>query len=738
MTMFLQGLMALIKAHMLEIVRSKTAIFWMLAFPCGFLLLNGYVMARGDARVAGYMMPGLLTITLMSSGLFGVALPMVQQREIGLLRRLHVTPVSAAAVALSHGVTAVISGTAVLALLMGLATLLFRIEMAGSWVTLFVVFLCGASALIPLGLLVGSTARDVRTAPAIANLLFFPLMFLSGSAFPLAMMPDGIKRFARVLPTTYLVDAYSSVIVRGEGLVAIGGTLLTLLAVGVVGMVLTSSLFRWEGTEPISRKALAAIAVSFAVVLGTAALAAPAFRIDELPGNRVIQAGTAKGVTRILRGATVLDGLGGRIDNARVVIRDQRIVEVTVDDSTRADSTAGDSVVVENLVGRFIIPGLIDSHVHWGGSAGFGDTPEERSDLRMEHDFGAALSAGVTSVVSLTDDMASMRSLAEAVAAAKERAPRTFFSGPSITARGGHPAKMFEFMPGMAEQLTRQVSTEEEAVAAVAELDRGDVDIVKLVLEPGFPGSPMPRLDEKVFRAAVAEAKRRKMLTTVHIGTDADARLAIDAGVDGLEHAARGLTQETLALMASKRITFTPTNVVLDLAWKERAISGGDDLATRLALPSMRKSLLAPEGIFQKNFTTDAMRANMARATAGSVQQTALAVRAGVPILAGSDAGNPATFAGVALIRELELLAEAGMTLRDILIAVTSRPADRLRQSRLGRVASGAVADLVVLDQDPTLDVAAYRTVRSVYLGGRKLDMAKLLTTSPGTWQFGK
>ena len=100
-----------------------------------------------------------------------------------------------------------------------------------------------------MGLLVGSTARDIRTAPAIANLLFFPLMFLSGSAIPFAFLPDGVKRFARFLPTTYLVDTYSSVIVRGEGLFAILGSLAVLSAVGGVGVVLASMLFR--GKEPI-------------------------------------------------------------------------------------------------------------------------------------------------------------------------------------------------------------------------------------------------------------------------------------------------------------------------------------------------------------------------------------------------------------------------------------------------------------------------------------------------------
>ncbi len=108
-----------------------------------------------------------------------------------------------------------------------------------------------------------------------------------------------------------------------------------------------------------------------------------------------------------------------------------------------------------------------------------------------------------------------------------------------------------------------------------------------------------------------------------------------------------------------------------------------------------------------------------------------------MPILAGSDAGNPVTFHGVSLIRELELLAQAGMPLGDVLKSATSRAADRLGQSTLGRVSTGAIADLVVLDADPSEQVSAYRGVVSVYLGGRKLDVAHLTDTSPGPWRPG-
>ena len=263
----------------------------MTAFPLGFLLLFGFVMARGDARVMAFMMPGLLTTTLMSGSLFGVAMPLVQQREIGLLRRLRVTPAHAASIAIAHGVTAIMTGLISLVVLMILGRLLFGMQMAGSWVTLVGVYLCGACALVPMGLLVGSTARDMRTAPAIANLLFFPLMFLSGRRMPFAMLPEGVKRFARLLPTTYLNEAYSGVIVRGEGLWPLAGSLAVLLVIGAVGIVLTSMLFRWEGTEPIPRRSLALIAIAFSLTLGVSALAAPAFRMGDMPGTRRVEAG---------------------------------------------------------------------------------------------------------------------------------------------------------------------------------------------------------------------------------------------------------------------------------------------------------------------------------------------------------------------------------------------------------------------------------------------------------------
>lgn len=729
-----RSIFALIRAQLTEIRRSKTALFWMTAFPLGFLLLFGFVMARGDARVMAFMMPGLLTTTLMSGALFGVALPLVQQREIGLLRRLRVTPVPAASIAIAHGVVAIMTGMISLVVLMVLGRMLFGMQMAGSWPTLIGVYLCGACALVPMGLLVGSTARDIRTAPAIANLLFFPMMFLSGSAMPFAVLPEGVQRFARLLPTTYLNETYSGVIVRGEGLLTLAGSLAVLLAIGAVGIVLTSMLFRWEGTEPIPRRSLAIIAMAFALTLGVSALAAPAFKMSEMPGARRIEPGPAAGKVVVLRGATVLDGLGGRIVNARIVIRGNRVAEVSLDDDRQP---LPEGATVENLQGKYLIPGLFDSHVHWGGSGGIGGSPIEQTEDRLAHDLTATLAAGVTSVVSLTDNLKEMRALSNEVAAGRLASPRTFYSGPSVTAKGGHPSEMFSFLPGLAELLTRQVESPEAARAVIAELDRERVDIVKLVLEPGFESRPLPRLRDDVFLAAMAEAKSRRMRTTVHVGTDADVRLAIEAGANGIEHTARGLTDDTISLMAAKKITFTPTLVVLDWAWKRDVLHGADADARRLAMPSIMQSLIDPKSPLAPMLGEGEMAKMMAGAFAGSLQQTSKAIRAGVPVVAGSDAGNPVTFHGISLVRELELLARAGMPLTDVLKSATSRAADRLGQASLGRISANAIADLVVLDADPTEQIGAYRKVAGVYLGGRKLDQATLTTGAPGSWRRG-
>ena len=730
--MAIHSYLALVRAHLLAFFRSKQALFWSLAFPLGFLFLFGGIMARGNPRAATFMLPGLLTTMIISGSLFGIAMPMVLAREKGILRRFRVTPIRAGTMILAQGTTAVFQNAITFVLLLTVSRFVFKTEIAGSLVALAVVFLFGVFSTIPLGLLVGSAAKDMQSAPPIINLIFFPMMFLSGSAFPFALLPEAMKSFARFLPATYIVESLQGVIVRGEGLSLLIGPLAILTVLGFTGLALSTALFRWEGTEPISKRSILTILGAFIVVMIGAAFVAPAFRMSEMPGSRAIEAGDAKGKVLVLRGATLIDGLGGRIENARVVVQDHKIAEIGID---RAEDPLPAGAAVEDLSGKFLIPGLFDSHVHLGGSGGVGGGLVEQSDERQIHDLQAYLASGVTSVLSLTDDADALGRLRSLVSKGTMRAPRVFFAGPSITAPDGHPAELFNFVPGLADLLTRQVKTPEEARNAERDLARRNVDIVKLVLEPGYSRRPLPRLDLESFKAAVAEAKERGLKVTVHVGEDADARAAIEAGADGLEHMARGLSAETISLMAAKKVTFTPTLTVYDFEWKRSILQSPDDRLRRMVIPEVFAGLLDPKGPFQGFMNDTEALQGLARNFANGLTSVQAASRAGVPIIAGSDAGNPVTFHGTALIHELELLARAGLPLAEVLIAATSRPATRLGQRTLGRIERGSVADMVVLGGDPLAAVTAYQDVHSVYLGGRKLDLAHLFDTPAGPWR---
>ena len=258
----LRGTLALFRGFLTEATRSKASLFWTLAFPLLFLFVFGFIFGGGRPNGMAYLLPGLLTISVMSGSFFGVAFRMVVARENGVLRRLRVTPVSALAVVVAYGVVALVLLVATVLLQIGVAKAVWRFSSAGSWWTFAAVALAGFFAFVPLGLFVGSAARDMRSAPPVANLIFFPMMFVSGAAVPFAILPPFLQAAGRVLPSSWLVEGLQGVLVRGEGLGALAAPVAVLVATGLAGLGMNSLLFRWESTEPLDGRKLA-----FAIVL---------------------------------------------------------------------------------------------------------------------------------------------------------------------------------------------------------------------------------------------------------------------------------------------------------------------------------------------------------------------------------------------------------------------------------------------------------------------------------------
>lgn len=252
-----RGVFELSRAYLLQTLRSKSSLIWTLAFPQVWLFLFALIYRDVPGGVSDRL-PGLLTITAFSGSFFGVAYTLVAEREQGILRRLWVTPASAATVVAANSVRSLTTVTVSLMLQGLVAWLVLDVDFGAPLLVVAVVLAFGVWAFVPLGLIMGSAAKDMRSAPAIGNLIFFPLIFLSGAALPVQMLPAWLQSFGRMLPTTYLVEALDGVMVQRESLAQQAAPLAVLLLSGVVSFGLSSLLFRWESTQPLSAKRLAA------------------------------------------------------------------------------------------------------------------------------------------------------------------------------------------------------------------------------------------------------------------------------------------------------------------------------------------------------------------------------------------------------------------------------------------------------------------------------------------------
>ena len=743
--MALRGTLALAWAFLIETWRAKAAIFWNLAFPLIFIVGFPIIFGGGDAEQIGYIVPGVMALNLIAAAFFGITMTMVSLRESGLYRRFRATPLRSLSVVTAHGLTSLVNILISLAIQLVVAKLVFQLEIRGNPVQLLGAFVVSAFALIPLGLIVGSVARDMKSAPAIGNILFFPLAFLSGAAMPLFLMPDWLQQFARLLPTTYVVEMMRGAVAWGEGPWTMPAALLVLLLTGLIGLAFNAALFRWESEDRLDRRpllatlgglALVSLAVFFADVdLRSAMRPAGGFTAGLASPEDLPNPAEADDV-EVFVGMTVLDGQGGRLENARLVIRGERIVELVPHD----DSPAPDDVVVHDLRGTFLVPGLIDSHVYVGGSAGGSASGNEYLPRRVLRDLQVYLALGITAVVSMTDDIDDLRRLRAAVDDGTMRAPRPYFAGAGITAPKGHPAIYFAQMPGLAERMTRQVTTADEASAAVREMADLDVDLVMLYLDEGPSSEPVPRLSEPALRAAIDVAHGLDLTATVHVDSDAHARLAVDAGADHLAHTPPDLSRETIRLMLEQGVTLSPTLAAVEgMAAVVRGEIVDDPIARQWVDPAIFDSLLSSRSWIAE-----------IRGQAGSAesfddrqfeitQSTCRAIAEGVQLLPGSDAGSPAAFHGAGLLRELVLLVEdCGMSPANVFLAATGQAAARLGSREIGQISTGAFADFLVLEADPTEDIRALTEPAQIWFRGQPLDRDRLLESPPGSWMPGR
>ncbi len=197
------------------------------------------------SRYIDFLIPGLLGMNLMNSGMWGIGFALVDMRQRKLLKRFVGTPMRRGDFLLALTSSRLVLMVIEIALLLGFGVLVFHMQVLGSLLTILLVATIGAVSFGGLGLLTASRAQKLESVSGLMNLVMMPMWIFSGVFFSAERFPAVLQPLIKLLPLTALNDALRATILQGASLAAQSGRLLVLLLWGGISFALALRWFRW-------------------------------------------------------------------------------------------------------------------------------------------------------------------------------------------------------------------------------------------------------------------------------------------------------------------------------------------------------------------------------------------------------------------------------------------------------------------------------------------------------------
>ena len=193
-----------------------------------------------------YTFAGLLGFALLGIGIFGPTSVFPELKRQGVLRRLETTPLKVWQYFIATAISQSVVGMVTIVAMFTAAIFIFNLHMVGNWFELFVYLLLSIATILGIGLAVGGWARDQSQAAPLANIITFPMLFLSGTFFPRYLMPGWLQAVSTYFPLTPAIDGLRMITVEGKSLLGILPQLGLLLAWAVVIYIVAFRVFRWS------------------------------------------------------------------------------------------------------------------------------------------------------------------------------------------------------------------------------------------------------------------------------------------------------------------------------------------------------------------------------------------------------------------------------------------------------------------------------------------------------------
>jgi imidazolonepropionase-like amidohydrolase len=401
----------------------------------------------------------------------------------------------------------------------------------------------------------------------------------------------------------------------------------------------------------------------------------------------------------VVRNVTVIDGTGGGpASGVDVVIQDRVFTAVGPGAGGQPDAAAE----VLDGGGRYLIPGLWESHTHMRSAM---KGTEAESQAALDAALGGYLRRGVTTVVDLGGPIEVYRRVRERQPVPGESgSARLLFAGSNFTGINGWPFVLHHDIA-----CTNQAGDAATALAALRTLLERSPDVIKVMYD-GEPG--VDKLPREAMTALIEAAHAHGLRAVVHVHSAEDTLHALDAGADGIEHSflptpgqeAAEVEQVTAALIRTGAY-LTPTLAI----WEQIGRAGDAAyLAELVAAGSIsaaeRDRLAAPATGWGQTEFPHHPKPECRDRLAAALRFLPTMQAAGVKLAVGSDLAL-AMARPAATLREMALLARAGIPAKDVLVAATRHAAEKIgRGATVGTITSGKTADALLLDANPLDD----------------------------------
>ncbi|MGH9338252.1 MAG: amidohydrolase family protein [Acidobacteriota bacterium] len=520
----MRSYLALMRIDLKLALRNKSVLFFNYLFPLVFFFAFTELMDAEGPESISYVVSMVLVLGILGNGLFGAGMRAVQERQMNILRRFKVAPISALPLLVASMVTGWLVYIPAVVIIMALAFYFYGMPLPQNLLSLFALISLGVLTFRAMGLILASVANSMQESNILIQLFYMPMLFLSGATFPLAVLPLWAQITAQFLPASYLVTGFQGVFFRREGLLENWASIAALILATVLALFISVQIFRWDSEEkirPAAKLWVLAILVPF-IFMGVY----QAYSRESIEKAKSVFRDIQADPTVLIHGARLFIGDGSVVEPGGVLIREGKIAEVYRGEIPQS-AFAGAEII--DAAGKTLLPGLMDAQVHLGA-------PDSSSEEAMEQALAADLYHGITAVRSTGEFLAEALEMRSRIQSGSLLGAELFVSGP-----------LFDELP----------QTTEDARRRVRDLGHSGVDAIAVDLErlAGLALNPLS------LQAVIEEAHNQQLPVVVHTQDSATLRAAVEAGADAIDHVASGvsLPQEIFLEMTRRGIAYQGT-----------------------------------------------------------------------------------------------------------------------------------------------------------------------------------